>query len=252
MRANDPSQDFDIDAETVSLVQSVTVSHALALLQAMRVSEALETIDQLRAAGARRTPFDTEHLTANLLCWRGSLGAADLSRHREVQQACAAAVQLSAGTNFLNGHRDSRGLNRARTGDIAGAIDDFRAFAYDTLYAEDVRAQRRRWIAMLDKGEDPFTADELGQAEAVTERIRLCREAGVKRITVHGPTYVRDAAAHGGRTRERGAATARAPVKFGGARHLRSRAAGDAAGRCEAAGGAVARLIIAAGGIALK
>ncbi len=64
-RAYDPSQNFDIEAEKASLVQSVTVSHALALLQAMRVSEALETLAKLRAAGATRTPFDTEHLTAN-------------------------------------------------------------------------------------------------------------------------------------------------------------------------------------------
>jgi hypothetical protein len=162
-RAYAPSQTFDIDAETASLVNGVAVSHALAQLQAMKVSEAIETLVKLRAAKATRTPFDTEHLTANLLCWRGSLGAAELVRHLEVRKACDAAVQLGAGTNYLNGHRDSRGLNRARSGDITGAIEDFRAFANDTNYPEDQRALRRRWIAMLEKGEDPFTPDELGK-----------------------------------------------------------------------------------------
>ena len=56
--------------------------------------------------------------------------------------------------------RDSRGLARALTGDVAGAIDDFEAFVAWTQNDRD-RAQRQDWIAALRAGENPFTAEEL-------------------------------------------------------------------------------------------
>ena len=51
---------------------------------------------------------------------------------------------------------DSRGLARALTGDIEGAIADFQVFVEWTSN-EEKKAQRQEWIKVLQTGGDPFT-----------------------------------------------------------------------------------------------
>ena len=89
----------------------------------------------------------------NSLCWRGSLQgyAAD------VLDSCEKAVNLAPKNGNI---RDRRGLARALTGDIQGAIEDFQAFV-DWTSEDDRKAQRQRWIEALRAGEDPFTPEEL-------------------------------------------------------------------------------------------
>jgi hypothetical protein len=89
----------------------------------------------------------------NEACWRGSIdGFADL-----VLPAGERAVELAPNDPR---YRDTRGLARALTGDVAGALEDFR-FYVDKAKPRDDRAKerlkrRRGWITELEAGRNPF------------------------------------------------------------------------------------------------
>ena len=89
----------------------------------------------------------------DILCWYGSL----LGYAAEVMDACEQAVALDP-ENWLV--LDSRGIARALTGNIDGAIEDFQAFISGTENKEE-RDQRQRWIKALQAGENPFTDEEI-------------------------------------------------------------------------------------------
>ncbi len=92
----------------------------------------------------------------NNMCWWGSL--AGRAADGEVIDACEQAVARDPDNGAL---RDSRGLNRAITGDYAGAVEDFKAYLtwVQDLNIEDAEImQRRTWIVTLEKGENPFDA----------------------------------------------------------------------------------------------
>ncbi len=89
----------------------------------------------------------------NTLCWRGSLN----SKAKEVIFACNKAVELDPKNGWI---RNSRGLARALTGDVKGAIEDFEMFVKSAGNAEE-KKQRKAWIESLKKGENPFTDEEL-------------------------------------------------------------------------------------------
>jgi tetratricopeptide (TPR) repeat protein len=89
----------------------------------------------------------------NNLCRWGSLwGYA-----AEVMDACDTAVALEPENGLF---RDSRGLARALTGNMAGAIEDFQAFV-DWTEQQELRAKRQRWIEALRVGTNPFTKEEI-------------------------------------------------------------------------------------------
>ncbi len=89
----------------------------------------------------------------NQMCWFGSL----LGHAAEVMAACEQAVALAPDHGDI---RDSRGLARALTGDVAGAIDDFEAYVAYTGNDRN-RAQRQGWIDALRAGQNPFTPELL-------------------------------------------------------------------------------------------
>ena len=94
----------------------------------------------------------------NNVCWDGSLDGAASA----VMPACERAVALAPEDG---GIRDSRGLARALTGDLKGAIEDFEFFvkqAEATGSGANVD-WRRAWIAALQDGENPFDAATLEQ-----------------------------------------------------------------------------------------
>jgi hypothetical protein len=60
-------------------------------------------------------------------------------------------------------YQDSRGLAKVLTGDLVGALEDFRA-AVDSGefdFSEDVKQRRLRWIKALELGNNPLTPEEL-------------------------------------------------------------------------------------------
>ncbi|ARV58212.1 hypothetical protein BZZ01_05795 [Nostocales cyanobacterium HT-58-2] len=85
----------------------------------------------------------------NSLCWQGSLRgyAAD------VMFACEKAVQLAPNDGNI---RDSRGLAKALTGNIQGAIEDFEAHIAQTDDKE-IKSQQQGWVKALRAGKNPFT-----------------------------------------------------------------------------------------------
>ncbi|MFQ5794128.1 MAG: HEAT repeat domain-containing protein [Candidatus Bipolaricaulia bacterium] len=96
----------------------------------------------------------------DFICWFGSIdGFAEI-----VLPACEHAVELAPDNGAI---RDSRGLARALTGDIEGAIEDFQCYVEwskeNNLY-EPYGRRREAWIAGLEMGRNPFdltTLEEL-------------------------------------------------------------------------------------------
>jgi tetratricopeptide (TPR) repeat protein len=144
-------------AEASSLVQramevdSQTVGYRLLLGRILRklnrAGDAAYAVTQdVRLATMTHAPGP-----ANYLCWEGSLaGFADF-----IIKACELAVRLAPDNG---GFRDSRGLARALTGDLQGAIEDFRFFLEWGSGREPEKEldRRRAWIAELEAGRNPF------------------------------------------------------------------------------------------------
>ena len=102
--------------------------------------------------------------TWNRLCWYGSING----YAKDVLFACENAVQIEPNQgNF----QDSRGLGRALTGNIKGAIEDFQAYEKwvdptNRTNSSELKAQRQRWIEELRVGKLPseiFTKEVLEQ-----------------------------------------------------------------------------------------
>ena len=129
------------------------------------VAKLLEGVDlarQGRVAAAMAAYSKAQALDSRLaisprlwrrLCWYGSLWG----HANEVMTTCERAVELAPEQDSM---KDSRGLARALTGDVEGAIADLEAFvAWTSNYEERVRCQH--WIDTLRAGEDPFTPEVL-------------------------------------------------------------------------------------------
>ena len=90
----------------------------------------------------------------NYLCWYGSLKY----MAEKVINACEKAVSLDPNNGS---YIDSRGLNRALTGNISGAIKDFEA--YTKMIGSDPyhRQKRLGWIEALRSDDYPFSKKEI-------------------------------------------------------------------------------------------
>ena len=77
--------------------------------------------------------------------------------------ACERAVELSP-DDQKNYYRDSRGIARALTGNLAGASEDFRFYLEWAPAHEQSEAQiskRQHWLRELEAGRNPFDAATL-------------------------------------------------------------------------------------------
>ena len=146
----DASLDLDPEAEAKRQAAEGKVEQAPSLAQRGKIEEAIAAIEEARTLDPT---VEIPASTWNTLCRRGSLAgyAAD------VLDACEQAVALAPEDG---GIRESRGLARALTGDVAGAIEDFQ-FYVDRLGDEETRRQRQDWIRALQAGRNPFDAATL-------------------------------------------------------------------------------------------
>ena len=95
----------------------------------------------------------------NNLCWRG----ATWNQAALVLDACETAVKLAPDVSNI---RDSRGLARALTGNVHGAIADFE-FALAQSGSTDFVASRTAWVKALREGEDPAVIFDAAELEAL-------------------------------------------------------------------------------------
>lgn len=140
--------------------QQISCGHAL-----VRNANRYATLGQPAAAEAsfteaiRAANSDRDHQLANSICWSGSLNGFA----KVVMPACERAVALAPPVE-IGLDLDSRGVARAITGDITGAIADFKAYlawAGGQETFAPYRQKRQAWIEALQKGENPFDAATL-------------------------------------------------------------------------------------------
>ena len=144
---------------SLELAQNPTFSAAIKLSQGMscvregNVDEAIQAYNQALSIDPN---VEISAYCWNSLCWFGSLHG----RAADVLYACENAMNLEPEPNV---YQVSRGLGRALTGDLPGALADFQAVLNsDALdFSDDVKQQRQRWVEALNAGENPFTPEEL-------------------------------------------------------------------------------------------
>jgi WD40 repeat protein len=140
-----PKLDLDPRAEVTRQVAQNKLDEGRRMALERKVDEAVAAY-----AEAQRLypPLVISAVDWNSLCWYGSLSGG-ASR---VMSACERAVALNPGSGAI---RDSRGLARALTGNIQGAIDDFQTFI-SSIANLDKRQQRERWIEAMRAGQNPL------------------------------------------------------------------------------------------------
>jgi tetratricopeptide (TPR) repeat protein len=133
---------------------AVSLSEGMSWVKEGKVEEAIKAYNQALSIDPNM------EITASSwsdLCWYGSLHG----RAADVLYAGEKAVNLEPEPN---GYQDSRGLARALTGDLAGALADFQAGVdsgeFDD-YPEYFKDRRQRWVEALKAGNNPFTPEEL-------------------------------------------------------------------------------------------
>ncbi len=102
--------------------------------------------------------IDTLALSAptwNTLCRQGVFHG----RAADVLKACDESVRLAPNLWWA---RESRGIARALTGDLEGALADLEPFV-DRMRNERTRVERQRWVDALRVGENPFTPEVLAR-----------------------------------------------------------------------------------------
>ena len=137
----------NVDPEAKAKYQAVDalLNKGDELLREGKVKEAIASYEK-----AER--IDSTQISAfnwNKLCRDGSLD----QKAADVMFACEKAVAMSPQDGKII---DSRGLARALTGNIEGAIADFLVYVEWTRN-EEKKAQRQQWIKALQAGENPFT-----------------------------------------------------------------------------------------------
>ena len=150
----EPGFNLDPKAEAKAWAAQVLVEKGQQLLRQYKVKEALAAYGEAQTLDPKLKRFAEDWHT---LCWDGSLSG----HAAEVMHACEQAVTLEPADG---GTRDTRGLARALTGNVDGAIADFQAFiawAEDKKEYEQYRPQRQRWIDDLRAGKNPFTPEEI-------------------------------------------------------------------------------------------
>ncbi len=110
----------------------------------------------------------------NKLCWQGSVN----KQAEKVMFACENAVQLAPDNGWIY---NSRGLARALTGDVDGAIEDFETFV-QLAGNEEEKAQRNGWIESLKKGENPFPEEMLEGMALTSPPTPLLRGEGSSKV----------------------------------------------------------------------
>ncbi|MEB3280411.1 MAG: hypothetical protein VKK42_15980 [Lyngbya sp.] len=118
----------------------------------LRYGKVKEAIDNYKQA-EKIHPAQISVSNWNQLCWYGSLN----KQPTEVMFACEKAIALEPKNVWVV---RTRGLAKALTGDIQGAIADFQVFVNGTD-SQEYKTQAQDWIKALQAGKNPFTDEVL-------------------------------------------------------------------------------------------
>ena len=138
-------QNLDPEAKATYQAVDALLNKGLTLVTDGKVKEAIASYQKAE----KIDPTQISAFNWNKLCRYGSL----YQKAADVMFACEKAVALSPKDGEII---ESRGLARALTGDIEGAIADFQVFVEWTSN-EEKKAQRQEWIKVLQTGGNPFT-----------------------------------------------------------------------------------------------
>ena len=147
-----PARELESLLEEVdrSLPLLAKLDHGVALARDGNIEVGKNTIEEVLSLDSG--PAETAGYW-NSLCWYGAIWG----HAQDVLAACDEAVEEAP----ENGSpRDSRGISRALTGDLEGAVADFEEFVRWTVLTE-ARTERLRWIEALQHGENPLTEEVL-------------------------------------------------------------------------------------------
>jgi len=141
----------------VELAREPGFAAAVVLSKGIRFAERAEIRDAIDAYNEAQTIDPKIKVSANswnILCKMGSL-------HGYAADVLFAGEKAASLSPAYKGYQDSRGLARALTGDLDGALTDFQLFLDGNSFSGLEKARRERWVAALQAGENPFTPEEL-------------------------------------------------------------------------------------------
>jgi len=136
-------------------VESVAADSRQEALQLIKNGDVEEGLSLFKEVELIEASLPTTLLSArdyNWVCWYGSLW----DYTAEVMFACEVAAKREPENG---GFANSRGVARALTGDLEGAIDDFRAYLGWGLGGNN--ELRQEWIEELEAGRNPFDDEAL-------------------------------------------------------------------------------------------
>ena len=154
-------------AQDLSFSSAFILSQGYALAQSGDIDAALQAYD--KAQQMNPTLF-VDVCYWQQLCWYGCL----YGQPAQVLFAGERAVQLLEDREEIS-CLESRGIARAMTNNLMGALVDFQAaqgarkflsIANDRRKWSEAQQQRQRWIAALEAGQNPFTPEELARLRA--------------------------------------------------------------------------------------
>jgi hypothetical protein len=141
----------DPDAESLEIVGAAVKEQVSTEVTNRKIKNALDLLEQAKKHGMQLSLDNVS--TLNIMCWSGSLQG----YVKQVLQYCELAVNLAPNDADV---RDSRGLARALTGDVEGAILDFQ-YLVDHFDQPATVEERKQWIVKLKNGTNPFTPEVL-------------------------------------------------------------------------------------------
>ncbi len=148
----DPTLKLDPEVEAKRMAAPKLIERGRRYIQEGKIKEAVSMYIEAKVFDPS---LDISATDWNSLCWFGSLHEYATNSH--VINACELAVAAEPKSGSF---RDSRGFNRALTGNLEGAIEDFEAFI-NLADNKMKKEQRQRWVDTLRAKENPFTPEEI-------------------------------------------------------------------------------------------
>ena len=139
-----------LEAVRASLPAVAALDRAVDLASRGEILAARDTIEH--ALRLENTPEETAGYWSSL-CWYGAIWG----HANDVLSACDKAVAEAPENGDAH---DARGIARALTGDVEGAVSDFTVFIEWSIKPDEV-LKRMQWNAALIQGENPFTGQVL-------------------------------------------------------------------------------------------